>query len=123
MTWWMTGKAANDLEAQLRYQASANGRIPFAEWLQGRRDRQAVKAIMARLTRLQAGTRGDWKPAGAGVFELRIDTGPGYRVVCGQEGQALVLLLCAGDKPTQSKDSKRAHDYWKDYKARRKRSV
>lgn len=108
---------------ELREYQTADGRVPCAEWLKALRDRRAVKAIIARLTRLQAGNRGNWKPVGTSVFELRIDTGPGYRVYCGQDGQTLVLLLCGGDKRTQSKDIERAHDYWKDYKARRKRSV
>lgn len=98
---------------------TADGRKPFAEWFAALRDRQAIKAIAARLTRLQAGNRGDWKAVGAGVFELRIDTGPGFRVYCGQDGTTLVLLLCGGDKRTQTKDIERAHEYWKDYQARR----
>lgn len=67
---------------EVRQYQTADGRIPFAEWFKALRNRQAVKAIAARLTRLQAGNRGDWKPVGAGVFELRMDTGPGYRVYC-----------------------------------------
>ncbi|MEO6966868.1 MAG: type II toxin-antitoxin system RelE/ParE family toxin [Rhodanobacteraceae bacterium] len=101
-----------------RYQ-SADGRIPFTEWIATLRDRRANQAIAARILRMQAGNRGDWKALGAGVFELRIDTGPGYRLYCGQDGATLVLLLCAGDKRTQAKDIERAHDYWKDYQARR----
>lgn len=108
---------------EIRQYQTAEGRTPFAAWLQALRDRQAVKAITARLTRLQAGNWGDWKQVGAGVLELRIDTGPGYRVYCGRDGDALVLLLCGGAKRTQTKDIERAHDYWKDYKARRQRSV
>jgi putative addiction module killer protein len=108
---------------EIREYQTSNGRNPFAEWLKKLRDRRAVKAITARLTRLQTGNRGDWKPVGDGVFELRIDTGPGYRVYCGQDGKTLVLLLCGGSKQTQAKDIERAHDYWKDYKARRKRSI
>lgn len=73
----------------------------------------------ARIERLRAGNRGDWKSLGGGVFELRVDIGPGYRTYCGQDGKTLVLLLCASDKRTQTRDIKRAHDYWKDYKARR----
>lgn len=108
---------------EVRQYQTANGHVPFAEWLKALRDRQAVRAITARLTRLQAGNRGDWKPVGTGVFELRMDTGPGYRVYCGQDGETLVLLLCGGDKRTQTKDIERAHDYWKDYQAHRQRSV
>lgn len=104
---------------EVRQYQTADGRIPFAEWFGALRDRQAVQAIAARLDRLRAGNRGDWKPVGAGVLELRMDTGPGYRVYCGQHGATLVLLLCGGDKRTQTKDIEAAHAYWKDYQARR----
>lgn len=104
---------------EVRQYQTADGHTPFAEWLTDLRDLQAKRAIVARITRMQAGNRGDWKALGTGVFELRVATGPGYRVYCGQDGATLVLLLCAGDKRTQSKDIDRAHDYWKDYQARR----
>lgn len=104
---------------EIRQYQTADGRMPFAEWLQALRDRRANQAIAARILRMQAGNRGDWKTVGAGVFELRIDVGPGYRVYCGQDGATLVLLLCAGDKRTQTKDIEHARDYWKDYQARR----
>jgi putative addiction module killer protein len=68
--------------------------------------------------RLQTGLLGDWDSVGEGVYELRIDFGPGYRVYFGQEGKLLILLLCGGDKSTQTKDIKRAHAYWKDYQTR-----
>jgi putative addiction module killer protein len=55
---------------------------------------------------------------GGGIYELRIDYGPGYRVYYGQEGDALILLLCGGVKRTQVKDIERAYAYWKDYKTR-----
>ena len=104
---------------EIRQYQTAEGRTPFAEWLAALRDRRANQAIAARILRMQAGNRGDWKAIGAGIFELRIDTGPGYRVYCGQDGATLVLLLCAGDKRTQTKDIEHARDYWKDYQARR----
>lgn len=104
---------------EVRQYQTADGRMPFAEWLRALRDRRANQAIAARILRMQAGNRGDWKTVGAGVFELRIDVGPGYRVYCGQDGATLVLLLCAGDKRTQTKDIEHARDYWKDYQARR----
>jgi putative addiction module killer protein len=75
--------------------------------------------IVARLDRLKAGLLGDWKSIGGGVFELRIDVGPGFRVYYGQDGKTLILLLCGGDKRTQAKDIENAHSYWKDYKARK----
>lgn len=104
---------------EIRQYQTADGRIPFAEWIAGLRDLRAQSRILSRIDRLRAGLRGDWKPVGTGVFELRIDAGPGYRVYCGQDGAALVLLLCAGDKRTQTKDIDHACDYWKDYQARR----
>jgi putative addiction module killer protein len=104
---------------EIRQYRTADGRMPFAEWLRALRDRRENQAIAARILRMQAGNRGDWKTVGAGVFELRIDVGPGYRVYCGQDGATLVLLLCAGDKRPQTKDIEHARDYWKDYQARR----
>ena len=75
---------------EVRQYQTADGRSPFAEWLAALRDRRALQAILARIVRVQAGNRGDWKALGAGLFELRIDTGPGYRVYCGQDGATLV---------------------------------
>jgi putative addiction module killer protein len=54
------------------------------------------------------GNAGDVKAIGAGVSEMRIDHGPGYRVYYKQTGKTVVLLLCGGDKSTQSQDIKRA---------------
>lgn len=104
---------------ELRQYQTADGRIPFADWIAGQRDRRALRAIAARMTRVQVGNRGDWKALGAGLFELRVDCGPGLRIYCGQDGATLVLLLCAGDKATQAKDIEHARHYWKDYQARR----
>jgi len=78
----------------------------FSKWLSGLRDRQARARIQTRLDRLQLGLAGDVKPVGAGVSELRIDYGPGYRIYFSQCGQALVILLAGGDKRTQDKDIK-----------------
>ena len=47
---------------------------------------------------------------GAGVSELRIDYGPGYRVYYLKRGKVLALLLCGGDKRTQQKDIRQALD-------------
>ena len=55
------------------------------------------------------------EPVGEGVWELRIDTGPGYRVYYARSGKQVVLLLCGGDKRKQTADIKRAKDYWSDY--------
>lgn len=102
----------------LQYQRR-DGRRPLAEWLDGLSDQVARSRILARLDRLNAGLFGDWKSAGGdGVYELRIDHGPGYRVYYAQDADVLVLLLCGGNKRTQTKDIRTAHAYWKDYKTR-----
>lgn len=65
-----------------------------------------------------AGNFGDCKPVGEGVSELRVDMGTGYRVYYGKHGQALVILLCGGDKGSQQADITRAKAYWADWKRR-----
>ena len=74
--------------------------------------------IVARIDRLSAGNCGDCKALRGGLFELRIDWGPGYRVHYAMVGRACVLLLCGGDKRKQSSDIKRALEYLKDYRGR-----
>ena len=76
----------------------------FESWLQGLRDRQARSRINARIRRLSLGNPGDVKPVGCGVSEMRIDYGPGYRVYFTQQGLTMIVLLCGGDKRTQSED-------------------
>jgi putative addiction module killer protein len=103
---------------EVREYQTADGKMPLTEWLEGLRDGATRARIVARLDRLKTGLLGDWKNVGGTVCELRIDHGPGYRVYYGQEGQTLILLLCGGDKSTQTNDIERAHAYWKDYKDR-----
>lgn len=81
----------------------------FDRWLSGLRDRAAVARVLARLDRLARGNPGDVRPVGSGVSELRIDYGPGLRVYYVQHGEVMVILLCGGDKATQSRDITRAH--------------
>jgi putative addiction module killer protein len=80
----------------------------YYEWFESLRDRQAQARINARIRRLSLGNPGDVKPVGAGVSELRIDYGPGYRIYFVQRGQTLVILLAGGDKRTQNRDIKKA---------------
>jgi len=72
----------------------------------------------SELNRLAAGNFGDCKSLRRGLFELRIDWGPGYRVYYAMIGRACVLLLCGGDKRKQSADIARALEYLKDYEER-----
>jgi len=76
----------------------------FANWLRKLRDEQARARIQIRIRRLSLGNFGDVKPVGEGVGELRIDSGPGYRVYFLQIGNLLVLLLIGGTKKTQDAD-------------------
>jgi putative addiction module killer protein len=80
----------------------------FDDWFATLRDRAARARITARVRRLSLGNPGDVKPVGAGVSEMRIDYGPGYRVYFVARGEAVVILLCGGDKRTQGRDIKRA---------------
>ncbi|MEX2080349.1 MAG: type II toxin-antitoxin system RelE/ParE family toxin [Dehalococcoidia bacterium] len=82
----------------------------FAEWLDGLRDGVARKRIAQRILRLEGGLFGDAKPVGGGVSELRVDHGPGYRLYFTKRGLAVVILLCGGDKSTQSADIRQARE-------------
>lgn len=104
---------------EVRQYQTVDGRTPIAQWLEALDDMRTRSRIVARLDRLGSGHVGDWKSIGSGVYELRIDAGPGYRVYFARHGASVVLLLCGGDKGTQQRDIERAHAYWKDYKARR----
>jgi len=95
-----------------------DGTCPFNEWLDSLQDRQARARIRTRINRVRLGNLGDCRSVGGGVLELKIDYGPGYRVYCGQVGTTLVILLCGGDKSSQSEDIRKAIEYWEDYKSR-----
>lgn len=89
----------------------------FDRWLAGLRDRRAIMRIAARLDRLASGNPGDARPVGNGISELRISYGPGYRVYFIQRGPVLIILLCGGDKSSQSRDIEQARalaEQWKD---------
>jgi len=86
----------------------------FAQWLDRLRDRAAVARINIRLRRLSLGNPGDVRPAGAGVSELRIDYGPGYRIYFIHRSPETVVLLCGGDKSTQDRDIGRAKELAKE---------
>ena len=76
----------------------------YRQWFESLRDRQARARIGVRLLRLQDGNPGQHRVLSDGVVEMKIDYGPGYRVYYTFKGKTLILLLCGGDKSTQSKD-------------------
>jgi len=98
--------------------ANEGGYEPFSDWYFSLRDSKLKKAVDRRMQRAEHGNFGDCKPCGNGVWELRIDLGPGFRVYYAKAGKTLVLLLCAGDKSTQQEDISKAIAYWKDWKHR-----
>jgi putative addiction module killer protein len=106
------------LVIELVHYQEANGRHPFREWIATVRDEMAKARIVFRLAQVENGNLGDWKPVGEGVIELRIRVGAGYRVYCGRHGQQYVILLCGGDKGSQSKDIAKAKAFWTDWKRR-----
>jgi putative addiction module killer protein len=82
----------------------------FDERLSSLTDQKAQAKIVSRVERLGLGNPGDVKAVGAGISEMRVPYGPGYRVYYKQTGKIVVLLLCGGDKSTQAKDIKRAKE-------------
>jgi putative addiction module killer protein len=103
---------------EIRRYTTPEGRAPFTEWLDSLRDRNVRVRIKSRLDRVEQGNLGDFKSVGQGVFELRINYGPGYRVYFGQVGLTIVVILIAGDKSTQEQDIRQAIEYWTDHEKR-----
>jgi putative addiction module killer protein len=77
--------------------------VEFKKWIDGLRDQKAVRKIRVRIVRLESGNFGLAKFFGD-IGELKIDYGPGYRVYFAQRGDELILLLCGGDKRSQTAD-------------------
>ena len=101
----------------VRYQHT-NGDEPLSDWLNGVRDKMAQARIRIRLRQVEAGNFGDCEAVGEGVSELRVHVGAGYRVYFGRRGQTVVVLVCGGDKRTQTNDIKREKLFWADWKGR-----
>jgi putative addiction module killer protein len=107
---------------QIEHYITAQGRDLFANWIGGMRDQRAVNKVLTRIDRLAFGNFGDYRALDGGVFELRIDEGPGYRVYAASVGKVVVLLLCGGDKKSQAKDIADAKACLQDYKKRHPKS-
>ena len=97
---------------------AAGNRDLFGEWLQSLPDISGRAAIVKRIARVEEGNFGDHRSVGQGVWELRIDHGPGYRVYYGEDGPLIILLICGGDKVTQKRDIRKARLLWAAYGGR-----
>lgn len=100
----------------------AKGNSPYAKWFNRINATAAVK-VAAAVHRMELGNFSNVKGVGAGVYEYRIDFGPGYRIYFGKDGDRLVILLAGGTKKRQDADITAAKKYWQDYKRRKRHEV
>ncbi len=98
----------------------ATSRSPYAAWF-NRLEAQAAAKVAVVLIRIGQGNLSNVKGVGAGVFEYRIDYGPGYRIYFGRGGDEVVILLAGGTKKRQQQDIRDAHERWADYKRRKRK--
>jgi putative addiction module killer protein len=98
------------------------GHSPYREWFNALNPQAAAKVTIA-VTRLSLGNLSNVKGVGSGVFESKVDFGPGYRVYFGKDGERIVILLGGGSKKRQARDIQDATSRWQDYKARKKKGA
>jgi putative addiction module killer protein len=103
---------------EIRHYLTTDGIDVFQDWLTQLRDKLPKIAVVKRVNRVEAGNFGDHKFCRDGVWELRIDLGPGYRVYYALAGKQVVVLLCGGNKGSQDADIDTACAYWKDWQNR-----
>lgn len=102
----------------LRNYITPSGKVPFSDWLKNQKDSVTRARIRRRLDKLETGHYGDYKGLGEGVYELRLAFGPGYRIYFSESEEVIIILLCAGDKDSQTKDIEVAKRYWRELKER-----
>ena len=94
---------------------TASGKEPFTEWLASIRDKTTRGRIEKRMDRVEDGNMGDYRRLGTNLYELRLDFGPGYRIYfsiyVNESDRKTILILCAGDKSSQTRDIERAKEY------------
>ena len=100
----------------IRIYQDENGNEPFEQWFSSIRDNSTWARIDNRLKRVRLGLLGDHRSIGEGVFELRLDFGPGYRIYFGRIGSEHILLLTGGTKNSQQRDIAIAKRYWQHFK-------
>ncbi|MBI2193890.1 MAG: type II toxin-antitoxin system RelE/ParE family toxin [Planctomycetes bacterium] len=109
----------DDLVPTSCYQTSS-GRCPFKDWFDAL-DRHIQQVFDARLTRIRRGLFGQAENLSRGVWELKFDVGPGFRIYYGRAGGPIVILLHAGHRKRQAGDIDVAREYWADYVRRTRR--
>jgi putative addiction module killer protein len=107
---------------ELRGYIDENGNRRFASWLNSLDSTGAAKVTIA-LTRIEQGNFSNARGVGMGVYEYKIDFGPGYRIYFGRDGNTAVILLHGGTKKRQNKDIQTAQAFWADYKRRKKQET
>ena len=100
---------------KVEYYITENGRSPFLEWVDAQEIRTQV--IVDRLIQrvAQGGAKKSIKNLKDGVFEIKIPHASGIRIYFARDGDTMILLLLGGDKKTQTRDIKKAKEYWSDY--------
>lgn len=106
----------------LRGYIDEQGSSPFAVWFESL-DHTAAARVTIALTRMELGNFAHSRSVGTGVYEYKIDFGPGYRIYFAKDGETLVILLGGGTKKRQQKDIAAAQVCWADYKRRKKRET
>ncbi len=94
------------------------GDDPYQKWIDNLKDAKARARVLVRINRMAQGNYGDCKPIESGVWELRIDWGPGYRVYYAESGKEIVILLAGGSKKSQQPDIDAAVERWAEWKQR-----
>ena len=103
----------------LREYLGTDRRNFFGQWFE-RLNSETARRVTTALYRLALGNFSSVKGVGGGVFEYRIDFGPGYRIYFGKEEDKIVILLCGGTKKRQQDDIQLAQECWQDYKKRKR---
>jgi len=103
---------------EVREYLDRRGRSPFGMWF-NQLDKTVAAKVTVGLTRVALGNFSNVKSVSGGVFEFKIDYGPGFRIYFGRDGKAVVILLGGGSKKRQSKDIQDAILRWNDYRERK----
>ena len=106
------------MEIKIEIYRTISGKCPFDVWFEKIIEIHTRAKILTRIDRLKLGNFGDSKTIGNGLSELRIHYGPGIRIYYTKIDNKLILLLCGGDKSSQTKDIKKAKEYLKDLQSK-----